>query len=636
MKKALASLVAASAVLVTANDGALAQPTSYSIVPITGNNYSPIDSGTVAGRSINSGRQVALYFGKTLYLWSPGTGLLNVGTVPGPFIFPKWLNDHGEVAGFFRVEGSTNLNHAFTASLQSGVTDIGTFGGVEAEARGINNSGTVVGWAHGAGSNSRRPFVWTSDAGMTDPDPSSYYGEALGINGSGSAVGFSWILGGYSRAKIWPSEGGVIDLGAPVGSQSVGRAVNERGDVAGDIIFTIGGPQTAFRYSGGALEDLGTLGGPRSRAQRINDNGMVVGYSVGASGSERPFAWTPSTGMVDIGLPGSPAYHTGLNNQDHVVGYVVGASGYYQPYIWSQARGAVDLNTLIPCRPTNWRAYTAHGISDDGAILVLSSAGPALLTPGSACGIDPVLGPIAADDPIAVNVPLQTSASFTDGDTADAHTGIWDWGDGTSSNASVTESAGEGKLIGVHSFSSAGVYQVTLTVTDSGGRSTQGVRDVVVYDPSAGFVTGGGWFMSPLGAYKADTSLTGFANFGFVSRYQKGASVPTGKTEFKFQTANLNFHSDSYDWLVVSGARAQYKGTGSINGTGDFRFLLTAVDGDRLGGPAPDRFRIKIWYYDSVQQEDVTVYDNQMETSLVGGYDEGAAVSGGSIVIHTK
>jgi probable HAF family extracellular repeat protein len=634
MKTALAFLTVAAAALVTTTDGALAQPTSYSIVPITGNNYSPIDSGTTAGRSINSARQVALYFGNTLYLWSPASGLVQVGTAPGPYISPMWLNDGGEVAGFFRVTG-TYLNRAFVAFPQSGITDIGTLGGAESEARGINNSGSVAGWAHPTASNARRPFVWTS-AGMVDPDGSSYYGEAAGINDAGTAVGFARILYGYNRAKIWPAAGGVVDLGAPGGSQSVGRAINQSGEVAGDIIYTIGGPWKAFRYSGGLMEDLGTLGGPMSRAERINDNGTVVGYSANAAGVTRPFAWTPSMGMVDVGLPGSPAYHTGLNNLDHAVGYVQGASGDYQPYIWSAARGAVDLNTLVPCRPAGWRARTAHGISDDGAILVLSTAGPALLTPGSACGNAPVLGPVAANDPVAVNVAMQVSASFTDGDTADTHTGRWDWGDGGSSDALVTQSAGEGTLTGSHSFSSAGIYEVKLTVTDSGGKSTQAVKDVVVYDPSAGFVTGGGWFISPTGAYKADADLAGFANFGFVSRYVKGASVPTGKTEFNFQTANLNFHSDSYEWLVVSGARAQYKGWGTINGTGNFRFLLTAVDGDRLGGAAQDRFRMKIWYYDSAQQSDVTVYDNQMQTTLAGGNDEGSEVSGGSIVIHTK
>ncbi|MFN2638359.1 MAG: hypothetical protein ABR585_15230, partial [Gemmatimonadaceae bacterium] len=78
--------------------------------------------------------------------------------------------------------------------------------------------------------------------------------------------------------------------------------------------------------------------------------------------------------------------------------------------------------------------------------------------------------------------------------------------------------------------------------------------------------------------------LTGKTTFGFVSRYQKGASVPSGNTEFEFQTASFKFHSTSYDWLVIAGARAQYKGSGTINGSGDYAFLLTAIDGAVNGG----------------------------------------------------
>ena len=59
-----------------------------------------------------------------------------------------------------------------------------------------------------------------------------------------------------------------------------------------------------------------------------------------------------------------------------------------------------------------------------------------------------------------------------------------------------------------------------------------------------------------------DLSLAGRANFGFVSKYKKGAAAPEGQTEFQFQAGNLNFHSEAYEWLVVSGAKAQYKGTG--------------------------------------------------------------------------
>jgi hypothetical protein len=149
----------------------------------------------------------------------------------------------------------------------------------------------------------------------------------------------------------------------------------------------------------------------------------------------------------------------------------------------------------------------------------------------------------------------------------------------------------------------------------------------VFYDPTAGFVTGGGWITSPAGAYRADTLLSGRANFGFVSKYQKGATVPTGETEFQFQLASLNFHSGTYEWLVVSGTtKAQYKGVGKINGGGNYGFLLTAYDG------TPDKFRIKIW---DKNNGDAVVYDN----GLGAGDDIDAAtpqpISGGSIVIHT-
>ncbi len=104
-----------------------------------------------------------------------------------------------------------------------------------------------------------------------------------------------------------------------------------------------------------------------------------------------------------------------------------------------------------------------------------------------------------------------------------------------------------------YTFTAAGVYNVTMTVTDDDGGSGSAVIMIVVYDPSAGFVTGGGWINSPAGAYAADPTLTGKATFGFVAKYQKGANLPSGNTEFQFKVGNLNFKSTSYEWLVVAG-----------------------------------------------------------------------------------
>jgi hypothetical protein len=234
--------------------------------------------------------------------------------------------------------------------------------------------------------------------------------------------------------------------------------------------------------------------------------------------------------------------------------------------------------------------------------------------------------------PIEVNSEITADANFTNPNDQATHTATWDWGDNSQSSGTVIEANGSGSVSGDHVYSAAGVYTITLTVTDSCRNSSQSLfHYVVVYDPSAGFVTGGGWIDSPQGVYTADPSLAGKATFGFVSRYQKGKTTPTGQTEFQFKVADLNFHSDNYDWLIVAGAKAMYKGTGTINGVGNYGFLLSAIDEKLTPSTDVDLFRIKIWDMDN---GDAVVYDNQL-----GDADDAAAttaIGGGSIVIHSR
>ncbi|HEU0252191.1 MAG TPA: HYR domain-containing protein, partial [Pyrinomonadaceae bacterium] len=230
----------------------------------------------------------------------------------------------------------------------------------------------------------------------------------------------------------------------------------------------------------------------------------------------------------------------------------------------------------------------------------------------------------------AVGTPVNFSGTFTD-NSGGTHSAQWMF-DALVVAGVVNE--GAGTVIATHSFTTAGVYAVKLIVNDgcggSGEANTVGGLDalVVIYDPDAGFVTGGGWFNSPLGAYADDPLLTGRANFGFVSKYKKGATVPTGETEFNFKVGNLNFRSTSYQWLVVAGARAQYKGVGTVNGVGSYGFILTAIDGQLSGGGGVDKFRIKIWDLGT----NSIVYDNQPADADSAALS--TALGGGSIVIH--
>lgn len=233
---------------------------------------------------------------------------------------------------------------------------------------------------------------------------------------------------------------------------------------------------------------------------------------------------------------------------------------------------------------------------------------------------------------IAVGTPVSLTGTFTD-DAGDVHTAAWTC-DALTCTAVVDESSRS--VSGTMTFAAAGVYRVRLVVADQCGASSEATQVagldamVVVYDPNAGFVTGGGWIQSPPGAYAASPSLTGKANFGFVSKYKRGATTPTGDTEFQFKAGDLNFHSSTYEWLVIAGARAQYKGTGTINGGGSYGFLLSAVDGQTPGGGGADKFRIKI----TDKTSGVVVYDNMM-----GAADSSAAATllgGGSIAVQTN
>jgi sugar lactone lactonase YvrE len=286
--------------------------------------------------------------------------------------------------------------------------------------------------------------------------------------------------------------------------------------------------------------------------------------------------------------------------------------------------------------PTNTAsdAYpiTISAIDKDGGT---GSVGTSVTVTNAAPVISGVTGPT---NPLALGTSATVTATFTDPGTQDTHSCTFSWDNGQPATAgSISESAGSGSCTATRTYTAAGVYTVAATVTDDDtGSATKAFEFVVVYDPSGGFVTGGGWINSPPGAYKADTTSSGKANFGFVSKYQKGSTTPTGETEF--HAAGLDFHSTIYEWLVISGAKAQYKGTGTVNGSlgpdgvSGYGFLLTTNDGQLTGGGGVDKFRIKIWD----KLTGAVVYDNVLDPTATDNIDNAKPqnISGGNILIH--
>jgi hypothetical protein len=231
--------------------------------------------------------------------------------------------------------------------------------------------------------------------------------------------------------------------------------------------------------------------------------------------------------------------------------------------------------------------------------------------------------------PVALGSTVTASSSYSD-PGSDDHTVTWSWGDGSTTQQTRGVDA-DGPISATHAYTATGVYAVSVQVDDhDGGVTTKTFEYVVVFDPSSGFVTGGGTIDSPAGALVSNPALAGPASFAFVSKYQKGATTPTGNTQFRFHAADFTVVSTSYEWLVVSGARAQYKGQATVNGQAGYAFLVTAIDGEKLGKGQLDRLRIKVW----AVSDGSIVYDNQP-----GAADSDApttAIKGGQIAIADK
>jgi hypothetical protein len=197
--------------------------------------------------------------------------------------------------------------------------------------------------------------------------------------------------------------------------------------------------------------------------------------------------------------------------------------------------------------------------------------------------------------------------------------------------ALTTSPSGEAQLnIGTRPL---GVYKVEAKALPNCGMSAAAY--VPVFDPNGNFVTGGGWINSPAGALVADPTVIGKANFGFVSKYKKGSSQVDGNTEFQFQAGSINFKSTMHESgsLVISGGKATYRGTGTINGQTGYKFVVVAFDGNWNNGSSPDRFRIKI----STTTGGTVLYDNGLGTDENGNDATilgNNGVGGGSIVIH--
>jgi hypothetical protein len=173
----------------------------------------------------------------------------------------------------------------------------------------------------------------------------------------------------------------------------------------------------------------------------------------------------------------------------------------------------------------------------------------------------------------------------------------------------------------------SGIYQVQAGLVSANYTTAPLSRMLAIYDPTmTAHVSGSSGIISPAGAFPANASLTGNTSFGLNAGYNAG--LPNGQSQFHFQAANFNFHSLTYSWVVITGVRGEYAGTGTVNGVGSYNFIVTVIDGSQLTPAQPLLFRLKVWDPTS----GTVLYDCQMGAPDFA--DPTTPINGGNLTVH--
>ena len=235
----------------------------------TAQQYELIDLGPGMATALNDVGQVVISNFPHGRLWDNGV------TVPLSAL-PAWsnstplgINNAGLAVGF-----ATSGPRAVT--WQGGQpTDLGFFGGVNAELHDINNSGAMAGVIQlPSGGTEVRAFRLDSTITVL-PTLGGNLAHGLGINRHGTVVGFSRQASGPDRACIW-----VGNTITPVGlstTYSYGNAINDQSTVVGHYIGSFPVELRGFVFDG-AWQTLPELpGATRTIPEGINELGQIVG-----------------------------------------------------------------------------------------------------------------------------------------------------------------------------------------------------------------------------------------------------------------------------------------------------------------------------------------------------------------------
>ncbi|WP_198661663.1 thrombospondin type 3 repeat-containing protein [Lewinella sp. IMCC34183] len=230
---------------------------------------------------------------------------------------------------------------------------------------------------------------------------------------------------------------------------------------------------------------------------------------------------------------------------------------------------------------------------------------------------------------IKVGVSVLLDVFYTDYNDQDGHKVEVDWGDGTKEYCDIDQL--KNYAFRSHKYAKAGLYRIVTKIVDVCGTVVidTGDHQVMCTDPTDKYADGKGTFKSPSGSLFSLLNLFGDAHYDFAGKYAADGSI-AGHFNLDLNWSDYHFRSTKVDWMTISGDYGKMKGSGKVNGAGNFTFVITFEDNFSLLGLGFDKMRVQLWDED---QDHKLVYDN-----IKGGYLFGFLcnnISFGHVTIHS-
>jgi probable HAF family extracellular repeat protein len=170
------------------------------------------------------------------YLREPGGQWVDLGTLGGVKAFGANLNERLDTVGTTSdVSGATR---GFFKPFGAPMQDLGSLTGGWVVPLEVNDTGLVVGFDCDPGTGANRPVTWQGGVLTGLGTLGGANGKAGGVNSFGDVVGWSEDMSGTQRACLWREGGTPVDLGALIpsgtGWELTGAAeINDLGEICG-------------------------------------------------------------------------------------------------------------------------------------------------------------------------------------------------------------------------------------------------------------------------------------------------------------------------------------------------------------------------------------------------------------------